>query len=228
MESGPPGAGKVFREVSEADSSGGILSRAVPRWTPTGRIFGCRTGSGDRVAARRRGRSSFSAVANFLESSFPMQEGHRMTGVPEPIRTLRLALVRQSFNHHPVEIDPATAVERELTRIGPDLARAVPPGGRIALALGSRGVGGCRGSWRRWWRACGRGATSPSRSRRWGATGGRLRRAGEDSRAPGDHGGEHRSAHPVAGTDAPGGKDRFGAAGLCRPPGGGGGTRWCR
>jgi hypothetical protein len=50
--------------------------------------------------------------------------------------------VRQSFSRHPVEIPPAEAVERELSRIGPALTRAAPPGATVAIAVGSRGVGG--------------------------------------------------------------------------------------
>jgi hypothetical protein len=50
--------------------------------------------------------------------------------------------VRQHFDRHPVEIEVAAAVERELGRIAPALARAVPPRASIAIALGSRGVTG--------------------------------------------------------------------------------------
>ena len=65
-----------------------------------------------------------------------------MTSAPERLRLPRLTIVRQPFSHHPVEIDAAADVERELTRIAPALTRAVPPGASVALALGSRGVGG--------------------------------------------------------------------------------------
>ena len=54
----------------------------------------------------------------------------------------RFFLVRQPFSQLPVEIAPEAAVERELTRIAPALARAVPAGATIAIALGSRGVPG--------------------------------------------------------------------------------------
>jgi hypothetical protein len=54
---------------------------------------------------------------------------------------LKWYLVRQPFSHQPVEAPPAEAVERELARIGPGLARAIPPGSTVALALGSRGIG---------------------------------------------------------------------------------------
>ncbi len=50
--------------------------------------------------------------------------------------------IQQIFSGHIVETGVTAAVERELARIGPGLGRAVPPGAKVALALGSRGVGG--------------------------------------------------------------------------------------
>ena len=52
----------------------------------------------------------------------------------------RFLRVRQRFEGHPVEVEPAAAVERELERIAPALGRTVQPGASVAVALGSRGV----------------------------------------------------------------------------------------
>ncbi len=57
-------------------------------------------------------------------------------------RFVRYFRIRQDFSHHPVESEPAVAVERELSRVGPFLGTAVPPRATAALAVGSRGVGG--------------------------------------------------------------------------------------
>jgi hypothetical protein len=52
----------------------------------------------------------------------------------------RFFSARQHFVGHPVEIDAGAAVERELERIDSVLARCVPAGATVAIALGSRGA----------------------------------------------------------------------------------------